>query len=115
MNLQEFLKEYMDYWGEVTSMVETMGDAGALTAELRYYMTTAEDYDISKTMTALGNLYLSLNVLIDHAGRDEVMDIVTEIANQKIVEIERDKEEKGVTFEWDDEQNKLDVEEGGLK
>ncbi len=115
INLQEFFKDYMDYWGEVTSMVEVMGDAGGLIVELRNYMTTSGDYDTDKVAKGLGDLYLSLNVLIEYMGRDKITAIVTDMVAQRTAEMERDKEEKGLTVEWDDEQNKLDAEEGGLK
>ncbi len=114
INLKEFFKDYMDYWGEVTSMVEVMGDAGGLIAELRNYMTTSGDYDTDVVAKGLGDLYLSLNTLIEYIGRDKIIAVVTNMAERRIAEMELDKEEKGLSVEWDDEQNKLDAKEGDL-
>jgi undecaprenyl pyrophosphate synthase len=100
INFKEFFEEYMDYWGEATAMVETMGDAGKLTAELRNYMTTAEDDDKDKIRKGLGDLYLSLNILIDYVGRDSVMKIVSETAEKLRDEIEEDKKREGLSAQF---------------
>ena len=90
----------MDYWGEATAIVETMGDAGKLTAELRNYMTTVEDDDSGEVTKGLGNLYLSLNILIEYVGRDDVMKVVGEVANKLRDEIEEDKKRNGLRPEF---------------
>ncbi len=102
VNLQKFFVEYMYYWGEATAVVEVMGDAGELVASLRNYMTTSEDEGMGRVIKELGDLYLSLNILIEHAGRDKVMPVVMAMANQRRAEMERNKEEKTESGGWDE-------------